>query len=201
MALARIVEQVERPRNAQLDWRIKHVLLPDEVQLPVAPLDGVKTISNKAQDRLASGLVALTSEERHEVKTVDRPILGNRGTSEGRHRREQVNGMTHLITDTTWLDMAWPPNHERNTQRALHSSEVRTTPWPAPTTPWKNVLGPVVRGDDDDRVVAGFEFVQQIQQRPDTRVDLDERVCKVAVSRCSDEVGVRQCREVRERNG
>src|SRR5262249_40781834 len=75
--LLQIGEEVDDLRQWEGQRRVIHVLLPDEVYLPVPPFDGRQPISDVGRKSFAVRVLVFAKEELQLIDTVNRTILRN----------------------------------------------------------------------------------------------------------------------------
>jgi hypothetical protein len=102
-----------------------------------------------------------------------------------------------LVTDPSGGDVSGPANQTRRPQRAFHASEIGPVPVSGGPSPGQRVLGAVVAGEDDDRVVGDVEFVEQVEQGAEIGVHFQQAVGPVAGSAFAFEFVARHGRQMR----
>jgi hypothetical protein len=81
-----------------------------------------------------------------------------------------------LVADLPGSDVSGPAHDARGAQVAFSSGEVRALPVAGAAPPQEHLLGAVVAGEDDKGVVRDPQLVEQVEQRPEVGVELQETV-------------------------
>src|SRR5450631_2897733 len=87
----RIRKKIEQIRNGQLCGRLGHIVQPDQMILPIAPLDGIKVTIDEYQESFTARLRLSASEKVRLVNSIYWAIFRNLCSTELRKRREHVN--------------------------------------------------------------------------------------------------------------
>src|SRR5215813_9876314 len=95
--LLEIGEEIDDFRQWQGQRRVVHVLLPDEVDLPVSPLDRRQPIGDIGRKTFAVGVLDLAQEEVQLIDTVDRAIPRNLRSAHTGQSREEVHDVNDLV--------------------------------------------------------------------------------------------------------
>src|SRR6188474_2376215 len=99
-------------------------------QLPVAATDrahvAVSGICPPVQRAFDSG----SSSFQNRKKVYSVVVRWHRRSRRGNNRSAKVHGNSHLIGDTSWLDMAGPLNQGRHTDSSLPHGPLAIEQWP-----------------------------------------------------------------------
>ncbi len=86
--LLQVGEEVDDFRQREFQRRVVHVLLPDQVRLPVPPLDGGQLVGHVGRESFAIGVLLFAEEEIQLVHAVNRAILRDFRSAHAREGRE-----------------------------------------------------------------------------------------------------------------
>jgi hypothetical protein len=92
-----------------------------------------------------------------------------------------------------------PSDHARRAEIALPAGEVRPLPVAGRAPPQKHLLGPVVPGENHHCVLGDPELVEQVEQRPEVGVELQQAVGPIPLSGLALELLARDHRHVHHR--
>ena len=206
------LQVVEHREVERAPCRVEVVLL-EQVQLPLVPLDRLQPVALDAQYRVAARLLGVTQQEVGHVHAVDLTVGRHRAAARFHQRREEVDLVDELVTDLPRGDLPRPANDARRSVRALERGEQRAPPRAGERVPptarrvrvarrrVKRRVGTVVGRPHDDRVVSHAELVELVEDHSGEVVHLGQDVGPVALLGLAGVLGVGDRRVVDLRVG
>ncbi len=126
------------------------------MELPLARAHNVKSAASHRQYGLMRTASASRGHQGEDVSAVQGAVTGERGSSELREGREDVNRSGNLLGDEAHGYAIRPPGDERNADSAVPGSPLHAAQTARRSAP----RGAVVGSEDDQRLPVKIEFLQ-----------------------------------------
>src|SRR6476660_1541963 len=138
LALVRVGDQVDQAWGGQFRGRVLHVLLCDEDELEVPPLDAVDLWAHPVDIAFALRGVGSAGEPVELVDAVDDAVGGFAQPGRVQDRGEPVGGVHDVVAAPAARDVAGPADDARGAQVPFPAGEVGPLPVAGRTAPQHN---------------------------------------------------------------
>ena len=191
-----VLYQVEQVGRLQVLGAVVGLDFPDEVHFPVAPFRRAHFGLDVIDETLACGLFLPSAQKIRLVQAVDGPIRRNGRPRNTCQRREEIHYVHDFVRLPSRGNASGPACDAGHAQCTFHGRVISAGPHARAAAPGAAILGAVVAGKDEKRIVTQAECGYRVRDLSYARIHLDQRVREVAFLRQTFEFTIWKRRKV-----